>query len=913
MASLLRPGKAMQTLGMALLAFVWFVTFSECVHAQTFNQIQFVIGTGDDDLRGDSTATATLLGPGGATLQTITLKSQHQPGWGNNTSHTVTVALTPPLSQSAIGHIVLRLTSHNSFPETDDNWNVQSVVIKLSNGGTGSVEIVNVSGTPFIRLTGSQPTVTLTPLPVGPAGTFNEIQFVITTGGDDLRGDSSATAKLLNASGGAMQTITLKSQSQAAWGNNSTHNVSAPLSSPIRLFEIADIVITLTSHNGLFETDDNWNVQNVIVSLSNNGSAAQRILHAFGDPMVRLTGSIPSVSFPLPPILLGPVCRGAVTGCVNVTTYHNDSMRTGWNSQERVLNAANVTPTTFGHIATLTVDDQVDAQPLIVGGVSFIATENNTLYAIDFWNGSSVIRHMGDPVPKPLGCGNNGPNVGINGTPVIDLASRTLFVDAYLMENGSPTHKIHALDLGNLQDRAHSPVTVAATHALQGGGSFSFNATYQRQRPGLLLANGNVYAGYGSFCDFGHSNSRGWLIGWNQTTLAAVPTKQLNDRLTSGSMFLSSIWMSGYGVAADAQRALYFITGNTQSGTYNSSANISESAVKISADLATIDSFFTPSDVNGLDGADTDYGSGGLMVLPDLPGAFPHVAVGAGKDGRMFVFDRSNLSGFHSTDVPEHVNIGDCWCGPSFFKSGSAAQPANQVVSSGGHTIMLWKTAVTSGSPAKPTLAQVASADLTFNTGQDGGFFTSVSSNALAARSAVIWAVGRPEGSDHHIALYAFDGTPSGSTLPLLWSSPHPAGFWPNDGGNADIVPTIDNGHVFVASNKQVQIFGLTSRPFAPRGPFPIPELAGMTPPPTGAQFWGTVKSVSGNRLTVELRSGAELQVDLTAAAQQGRVAEPRPGMLVVISGKMNDDGSLQAETVARAKGKATWGEDRRQ
>jgi uncharacterized protein YdbL (DUF1318 family) len=86
-----------------------------------------------------------------------------------------------------------------------------------------------------------------------------------------------------------------------------------------------------------------------------------------------------------------------------------------------------------------------------------------------------------------------------------------------------------------------------------------------------------------------------------------------------------------------------------------------------------------------------------------------------------------------------------------------------------------------------------------------------------------------------------------------------------------------------------------------------------VKPAETGSQLWGTVKSVSGNRLTVELRSGAELEVDLAMDSQQGRVAEPHTGMLVVISGKMNADGSLEADTVARAKGKATWGEDRRQ
>jgi hypothetical protein len=914
MFALLSHRNSIRNLSLFAFGLLCFLIHPQSLSAQTFNQIQFVIETGDDDLRGDSSATATLLASNNSTLQVITLKSQNQSSWNNNTSHTVTATLSPALAASAIAHIVIRLTSHNSLTETDDNWNVQSVVVTLSNGGSGPMEFINDSGTPFVRLTGSQPTITLTPLPVGPPGTFDEIQFVITTGGDDLRGDSSATATLLAPSGATLQVIPLKAQNQPSWDNNSTHTVSHSLSSPLGLFAIADIVITLKSHNSLLETDDNWNVQDVVVSLSNNGSGAKRILHAFGDPMVRLTGSAPSVSFPLPSVFLGPECGLKNPNCTDVITYHNNSQRTGWNSTEKVLTPANVTPATFGHIATITVDEQVDTQTLIVGGVALITTENNTVYALDFWSGSSVIHHLGSPVPTPLGCGNNGPNVGINGTAVIDSAAQTFFVDTYSMEDGNATHKIHALNLATLAERTHSPVTVAATHSLQGGGNFTFNAKYQRQRPGLLLANGTLYAGYGSFCDWGGGNSRGWLLGWNPTTLAPLPAKQLNDRLPTGkTYFLSSIWMSGYGVAADSEKNLYFLTGNTGGGTHNSTANISESAVKISADLSTINSFFTPSNVDGLDGADLDYGSGGIMILPDLPDRLPHLAVAAGKDGRMFVFDRANLTGFHPTDVPSNVAVGPCWCGPSYFQVGSPRRPEQRVVSSGGHTVMLWSPSSTGGSAPVPTLTLVASSDLGFNTDQDGGFFTSVSSNAADLGSAIIWAIGREEGSDHHVTLYAFNGNPSGATLPLLWSSPQPAGFWPNTGGNADLVPTIANGRVFVPSNKEVQIFGLTSKPRPPREPFPLGGAKEAAAPAAGPQYWGTVKSVSANHLTLELRNGHELQVDLTPAMDQGRSIEPQVGQFVVVTGRLNADGSLQPETVHRAKGKSLWGEDRAQ
>jgi hypothetical protein len=157
------------------------------------------------DLRGDSSATATLKAPNGTALQTITLKAQNQLSWNNNTSHTVATGLTPPLARSAIGHIVITLTSHNGFGEGNDNWNIQSTVIILLNSGGSRSELVNSSGNPLARLTGSWPSVTLTPEASAPPGSFHQIQFVIGTGADDLRGDSSATATPQAPKGATLQ------------------------------------------------------------------------------------------------------------------------------------------------------------------------------------------------------------------------------------------------------------------------------------------------------------------------------------------------------------------------------------------------------------------------------------------------------------------------------------------------------------------------------------------------------------------------------------------------------------------------------------------------------------------------------------------------------------------------------------
>jgi hypothetical protein len=126
-----------------------------------FNQITFNIGTGDDDLRGDSSATASIVFPSGT--QTFILKAQSDPGWANNseTVKTFTIAgQAQPLS--AFGAITITLTSHNSFGETDDNWNIQSINI-IVNGSSGSQSLFNKTGNPLSRLTGNQPSVTLQP------------------------------------------------------------------------------------------------------------------------------------------------------------------------------------------------------------------------------------------------------------------------------------------------------------------------------------------------------------------------------------------------------------------------------------------------------------------------------------------------------------------------------------------------------------------------------------------------------------------------------------------------------------------------------------------------------------------------------------------------------------------------------
>jgi hypothetical protein len=528
-------------------------------------------------------------------------------------------------------------------------------------------------------------------------------------------------------------------------------------------------------------------------------------------------GLIENTRFVLVCILAAVSVAGAQTA---VTTYHYDTYRTGWNSSETVLTPANVASSQFAELGKVTLNDQVDAQPLLVPGVNitagsnqgthdvvYVVTESNTIYAIDA-NTFTVLltRDLGRPVSYPLGCNNNGPNVGINSTPVIDTSSNTMYLIDYVQESSGPAHRLHALNLSTLADKM-APQTVSASHTLSDGTSFVFNATYERQRPALLEANGNIYAGFGSFCDFAANVSRGWLLGWNASTLAPLSANRLNDTQADSpdSFFLSSIWMSGYGLTADDSGNILFVTGNSDySGTtYDGVTNIQESVVKVSPDLTTALDLFTPSNQSSLDQGDQDFGSGGVMVLPDQPGSIPHLAVAAGKYGDMYFMNEDDLGGYSTlaNNVLGTYVIGGCWCGESYFvdpKDGAA-----RVVSSGGAQVNVWKLQT---SPS-PTLTGIIHSPTLRSGYQDPGFFTSISSNHNA--TPVIWALSRPvsQQSDE-IVLYAFNPESSGATMARLFSGA--AGVWPNLNGNANLVPVVANGKVFVASYRQLRIFGLT-------------------------------------------------------------------------------------------------------
>ena len=386
---------------------------------------------------------------------------------------------------------------------------------------------------------------------------------------------------------------------------------------------------------------------------------------------------------------------------VNVLTYHNDEPRTGLNTNETVLTPLNVNKASFGQVFFYPVDGYVYAQPLILTGVSlpgggarnlvFVATEHDSLYAFDADDGNANPqpvwkRSFIDPangvtsVPTgDVGSGDIVPEIGITSTPVIDEATKTIYVEVKTKEvkNGNTQyiHRLHAIDVATGADKLGGPVVIQPTvkgagDGNDGQGNVPFNGLRQMNRPGLALVNGIVYIAYASHGDNGPYH--GWVLGYNAATLAQ--SRVYNTTPNGG---LAGIWMSGAPPASDPQGNLYAITGN---GTFNtnstvaSARNYGDSFLKLtnSGSSLVVADYFAPFNQDALNQVDADLGSGGALVLPDSVGsvAHPHLLVGCGKEGKIYLIDRDNMGHFSSANDNAIVQslpnaVGGTWSMPA--------------------------------------------------------------------------------------------------------------------------------------------------------------------------------------------------------------------------------------------------------
>ena len=503
-----------------------------------------------------------------------------------------------------------------------------------------------------------------------------------------------------------------------------------------------------------------------------------------------------------------------------VATAQYDNARTGANIHETSLTPANVNVRQFGKVFTYAVDGDVYAQPLLMPNLEipgqgrrnmiFIATENDSVYAFDadgkstmpLWKTSFIRPESGISAlgTRDVRCPFIEPVVGITSTPVIDPGSGTIYVLARTKERGGYAQKLHALAIANGEEKPGSPVTISATVKGRGEGNKSgrldFDPLLENPRAGLLLANGNVYLAWASSCDVGPYH--GWVMAYNAKTLAQ--TAVFNDSPDDSQ---SGIWQGDTGLAADDDGNIFLATGNGGFDADSGGRDYGDSALRLDGHNLSVLDYFTPFNQKHLDNADDDLGSGGPVLLPDQEGDHRHELVAAGKGGTIYVVDRDHMGRFHAGNDNQIVQSIPGMVG-SFFAT--AAWWNGHLYFAGDNGVLMdfrVNRGRLSPEPAYRSQSKISRPGAT----------AEVSANGTG--DGIVWLIdsgGRDWRRGGQAVLRAYDAENVGHEI--YNSEQNPDRDRPG-GGLHFAIPTIANGHVYVGTRGQVDVYGLlgTAKP----------------------------------------------------------------------------------------------------
>jgi polyvinyl alcohol dehydrogenase (cytochrome) len=299
------------------------------------------------------------------------------------------------------------------------------------------------------------------------------------------------------------------------------------------------------------------------------------------------------------------------------TVYHHDAAGTGVAAPVTAVDTARRAWT------SPVLDGEIYGEPLVWSGRVYVATENDTVYALSSASGAVVwSAHLGSPVPATsLPCGNISPTVGVTGTPVIDKARGEIFVVADELANRAPAHLLIGLSTatGKREMTQNVDPPGADTAALL-------------QRTGLTIDAGRVVFGLGG--NFGDCAAyRGRLTAVSEA--GGTPTYFTVDAAAGESK--GAIWMGGAAPAVDGGGHLWVSVGN---GSVTSAADPfdnSDSVLELSPSLRLLQ-FFAPRTWASDNAHDLDMS----MEPALLPGG---QVVAAGKAGIAYLLSSVHLGG----------------------------------------------------------------------------------------------------------------------------------------------------------------------------------------------------------------------------------------------------------------------------
>jgi len=557
---------------------------------------------------------------------------------------------------------------------------------------------------------------------------------------------------------------------------------------------------------------------------------------------------------------------------VNVLTRQNDNSHTSQNLLETILTPTNVNSGSFGKLFSYPVDGQVYAEPLYVsnltmatGGVHnvvFVATEYDSVYAFDADSASLNpnplwhVNFLNPPTVTPVSCSQGAgicqlfPIVGITATPVINLATNTIYVLVRTQELSGTTvnwvERIHALDITSGVEKTGSPATICSASGTAGcafnGGKVIFGPHHQQSRDGMLLVPEAGFP-YGVLV-MGFSGDSGWVLTYDPVSLQFLAGFYTdNEQVHTSSLFMnpglgnsnivgaglgisipgvfpgipgeghSGVWGAGGGIVADSNGYIYAITGD---GYWDGGTNWGDSLVKLSfasngsgGYSLTVADYFTTADQACRYAHGLDYGSAGPVLIPTQTGAtVPNMIFTSGKQAGVcestyagFILNRDNLG--HTGGQISQVSL------PNGGGEQTAAYWSNgttQYIYNGGDGDYLRAFTVSaSGVSTNPVMASTVSFD--------NGTAPVISANGTT--NGIVWASEEVDDPDHQpgflpAVLHAFNA----NNLTELYNSSQAAGQRDTAGPSVKMnVPAVANGKVYLGTQTELDVYGLCPCP----------------------------------------------------------------------------------------------------
>ncbi|HJY03774.1 MAG TPA: PQQ-binding-like beta-propeller repeat protein [Streptosporangiaceae bacterium] len=383
------------------------------------------------------------------------------------------------------------------------------------------------------------------------------------------------------------------------------------------------------------------------------------------------------------------------------TVYHDDPAGNG------VAPPVSAVDTTAAVWNSPGLDGEIYGEPLVYAGRVYVATENDTVYALSAATGAVAwSAHLGPPVPSgSLPCGDITPTVGITGTPVIDQARGEIFVVADELAGGKSAHRLVGLATasGRIEMTQDVDPPGADTAALL-------------QRTGLTLDAGQVVFGFGG--NYGDcATYQGRVAAAPET--GGTPTYFTVDAAPGESQ--GAVWMGGAAPVVDSHGDIWVSTGNGSVYSDQHAYDDSDSVLELSPSLQLMQ-FFAPSTWATNNSQDLDM-SIAPALLPDGQ------VVLAGKSRIVYLLNGAHLGGIGNqqatlganghtvgTACSDDIDGGVAVTGMTVYLPCLAGIIAVQATSSPAALHLLWSSGTGGGPP-------IVAAGLVWTMGQNGTLY----------------------------------------------------------------------------------------------------------------------------------------------------------------------------------------------